>query len=132
MGESNKDRSDYRIEISGWGLDNSFFAERTDLLWTNDGEKQVQLRRALAEGAIVFVRLLSSEPSHVSVPVTYQVGNVVPMDRNGRCIVKLTQLHPRTKRSPAVKFASNPLEEGRSQCDATETPTELEPAEMLR
>ena len=53
---------DFRIEISGWGLDNSFFAERTDLLWTSDGEKHVQLHRALPEGAIVFVRLLASEP----------------------------------------------------------------------
>ena len=63
MGNSFNSSGDYRIEISGWGLDNSFFAERTDLLWTASGEKQVQLHRALPEGAIVFIRLLASEPS---------------------------------------------------------------------
>ena len=63
MGNSFNSPGDYRIEISGWGLDNSFFAERTDLRWTAEGEKQVQLHRALPEGAIVFVRLLASEPS---------------------------------------------------------------------
>ena len=132
MGESNSDRGDYRIEISGWGLDNGFFTERTELLWTNNGEKQVQLRRVLAEGAIVFVRLLSSEPSHGSVPVAYQAEDVVPMDRNGRCVVKLTQMHARSKRSPAAKSASNLQEEGQSQCDATETTMELEPLEIFR
>lgn len=132
MGGPNDNRSDYQIEISGWGLDNGFFTERTELLWTSDGEKQIQLHRALAEGAIVFVRLLSSEPSHGSVPVAYQAQDVVSMDRNGRCIVKLTQLHPRSKRSPAAKSASNVLEERQSQCDATETIMELEPAEVLR
>ena len=63
---------DFRIEISGWGLDNSFLVERTDLLWTSDGEKHVQLHRSLPEGAVVFIRLLASEPSSGSVPVAYR------------------------------------------------------------
>jgi hypothetical protein len=135
MGDSNKGRGDYRIEISGWGLDNSFFTEGTELLWTSDGEKQVEVHRALGEGSIVFVRLLSSEPINGSVPVAYQVEDVGPMDRNGRCLMKLAQLHPRSRQSRGPQYASKKIEgetEGRSRCEASEIVTELEPEEALR
>ena len=51
----------YRIEVSGWGLDAHLFVEETDLLWSQSGEKQMLLHRALPEGAIIFVRLLAPE-----------------------------------------------------------------------
>jgi hypothetical protein len=50
MGNSFNSPGDYRIEISGWGLDNRFFVERTELLWAANGDKQVQVHRALPEG----------------------------------------------------------------------------------
>jgi hypothetical protein len=123
---------DYRIEISGWGLDNSFFAERTDLLWTLDGEKHVQLHRALPEGAIVFVRLLASEPSAGSIPVAYQVRSAVPMDRNGRCRIGLTKLHLRSKESLSRENASNELEGSQRVCNVHEPETELQHEEILQ
>jgi hypothetical protein len=123
---------DYRIEISGWGLDNCFFAERTDLLWTIDGEKQVQLHRALPEGALVFIRLLSSEPSAGSVPVVYQVRSAVPMDRNGRCQMRLAQLHPRSKVSLSQENASNSSEDSRRVCNVLESESELQHEEILQ
>ena len=132
MGNSFNSSGDYRIEISGWGLDNSFFAERTDLLWTGDGEKQVQLHRALPEGAMVFVRLLASEPSSGSIPVAYQVQSVVPMDCNGRCQISLAQLHPRSKESLAEKTASNWSEDPQRVCDVQEFEVELEHEEILQ
>jgi hypothetical protein len=132
MGNSFNDPGDYRIEISGWGLDNSFFADRTDLLWTADGKKQVQLHRALAEGAIVFVRLLASEPSSGSVPVAYQVRGVVPMDRNGLCQMRLGQLHPRSKESLAREIASNQSEDPRRVCDVQVFEVELQQEEILQ
>jgi hypothetical protein len=132
MGYSFNSPGDYRIEISGWGLDNGFFAERTDLLWTDGGEKQVQLRRALAEGAIVFIRLLSSEPSNGSVPVAYQVEGVGVMDCNGRCQVKLTQLHPRSKESFSRKNASKCSEDAQRVCDVREGDMELQHEEVLQ
>ena len=124
--------SDFRIEISGWGLDNSFFVERTDLLWTSDGEKHVQLHRALPEGAIVFIRLLATEPSSRSVPVAYRIEGVVPMDCNGRCQMRLAQLHPRSKESLAAKNASNLLEDSRKVCDVHELENELHHEEILQ
>jgi hypothetical protein len=132
MGNSFNSSSDYRIEISGWGLDNSFFAERTDLLWTADGEKQVQLHRALPEGAVVFVRLLASEPSTGTVPVAYEVRDVVPMDRNGRFQMRLAQMHPRLRESSAGRIASKQVEDLRSVCDTREAEMELQLEEILQ
>ena len=123
---------DFRIEISGWGLDNSFFAERTDLLWTADGEKHVQLHRALPEGAVVFIRLLASEPSSGSVPVAYRVEDVVPMDRNGRCQMRLSQLRPRSKESLVQENASNLAEDRQRVCDVLAFENELQDEEILR
>lgn len=132
MGNSYNSPGDYRIEISGWGLDNSFFAERTDLIWTPGGEKKVQLHRALPEGAIVFIRLLSSESSTGSVPVAYQVQGVGPMDRYGLCQMRLAQLHPRAQESLAVKSASNDVEDLPRVCDAHEVEVELQREEVLQ
>jgi hypothetical protein len=132
MGDSFNYRGDDRIEISGWGLDSDFFAEKTDLLWTTDGEKQVQLHRALPEGTIVFVRLLASEPSSGSVPVAYQVQDVVPLNRSGRCQIKLAQLHPTSRESLSWKNASNGTEDSRRVCDVQEFEEQLQHEEILQ
>jgi hypothetical protein len=132
MGDSSNSRSNYPIEISGWGLDNAFFTENTDLQWPSGAEKQVWMNHAIAEGSIVFVRLLSAEPSNNSVPVAYQVEQAEPMDRVGRCLLKLAQMYPRSRRSQAAQGASNPAEESQSRCGASETGMALEPEEVLR
>jgi hypothetical protein len=123
---------DYRIEISGWGLDNSFFAERTDLLWAPDGEKQVRLHRALPEGAIVFLRLLGTQPSCGTLPVAYQVRCVAPMDCYGRCQMRLAQLHPRSKESLDGKNASNDSEDSQRVCNVQGIKEELQHEEILQ
>lgn len=138
MCDSSNSRGHYPVEISGWGLDNDFFTERTDLRWSGGEEKQVCMHRAVAEGAIVFVRLLCYEPANSSVPVAYQVEHAEPMDRNGRCLLTLAQMHPRSRRTPSAQGASNFVEgveeDKQSRCDANETETEtaLEPEEVLR
>jgi hypothetical protein len=123
---------DFRIEISGWGLDNSFFAERTDLHWTAGGEKHVQLHHTLPEGAIVFIRLLASEPTSGSVPVAYRVQGVMPMDCNGRCQMRLEQLRPQLQESLARKSASNVLEDLRKVRDVQELKSESQHEEILQ
>ena len=132
MRNSSNCPSDFRIEISGWGLDNSFFAERTDLHWGAHGEKHVHLHRALQEGAIVFVRLLAPEVSNGSVPVAYRVEGVLPMDCTGRCQVRLAQMRPRCKESPARKIASNVAEDAQKACDVQESECELQHEEILQ
>jgi hypothetical protein len=102
------------------------------LLWTAGGEKQVQLHRALTEGAIVIIRLLASEPSSGSVPVAYQVQDVVPMNCNGRCQMKLAQLHPTTRESLGRKNASNVSEDSERVCDVQEFEELLQHEEILQ
>jgi hypothetical protein len=60
---------------------------------------------------VVFVRLLASQPSTGTVPVACRVQSIVPMDRDGRCQIRLAQLHPRAQESPAGKIASKAPED---------------------
>ncbi|HTC62355.1 MAG TPA: hypothetical protein VK709_05895 [Candidatus Saccharimonadales bacterium] len=125
---------EYRIEISGWGADNSFFVERANLIWRSGGEKQVHLFRALPEGAMIFVRSISSDPSNLSVPVAYKVRTVLLMDSEGRYPMNLVQMHPRSmevKESLTRGIASN-KQEARRQCETNVSETTLEQEEILR
>jgi hypothetical protein len=128
---------DYRIEISGWGVDNSFFVERGNLVWRADGEKQVHLLRELPEGAMIFIRSISSDPSNLSVPVAYKVKTVTPIDSQGRYQTDLMQMRPRGKQSSGPKeslsseTASN-NREGKKSCETNEPGMALEHEEILR
>jgi hypothetical protein len=124
---------EYYIEISGWGADNCFFVERSNLVWRAGGEKQVHLHRELHEGAMIFVRSISSDPSNLSVPVAYKVKTVLSMDSEGRYPLDLVQMHPRgkePKESLYRRIASN-KQEARRQCEANESGTALEHEEIL-
>jgi hypothetical protein len=123
---------EYRIEISGWGLDECFFAEKTDLLWSQTGDKYVLLHRALPEGAMIFVRLLDSEPLKCSIPVPFQVTQVRLMDCNGQCEMRLVQIHPRLKAPNLGVVASYRPEDSRRECEPQESAKHLEPEEILR
>ena len=123
---------DYRVEISGWGADNSFFVERTDLQWTAAGEKDVQLHHSLPEGSMVFVRLLAPASSMGSVPMTYRVRRVLPMDSVGCFQMSLVQMHPRSRESFTERSASNDAEDSQKVCDATNSEADLQLEEILQ
>jgi hypothetical protein len=106
-----KSSGSYRIEVSGRGLDNNFFVENAELLWTPNGDKKLKLHRVLAEGAVVFVRLLSPETSNDSVPVPYRVDRIEPMNPRGYCHMKLRRVNPRSKESLSGESASNEVKE---------------------
>jgi hypothetical protein len=101
----------YRVEISGWDLNEEFFVEKTDLVWTRGGEKKLLSRHALPNGAIIFVRLATPGVSCNSVPVVYRVDNVQPMNSAGECEMRLLQLNPRGKESCTGDPASDKEEE---------------------
>lgn len=125
---------EHRIEISGWGGDNSFFVERVNLVWRAGSEKQVRLSRALAEGAMIFVRSTSSDPSNLSVPVAYKVTSVMPIDSHGRYPMDLMQMHPRSKESQE-SFTSGTAsnnQEAKRQCETNDSEMTLEQEEILR
>lgn len=134
MDELTKPSDNYRIEISGWGLDTSFFVESTDLLWDRGRDKKVLSRHAVSEGAIVFIRLLLPEPGGNTLPMAYQVAEVQPMDSNGWCEMHLKQLHPRTKVSNRGQSASNLLKGSREPdtCEAKESSVQMETEEVTQ
>jgi hypothetical protein len=120
MGDTLNYPGKYRIEVSGWGLDNIFFVEKTDLLWSQIGGTQVRLHRALPEGTIIFVRLVAPESLNRPIPVAYQVEDIKPMDSNGQCEMRLLQLCPRTKA---------PIEGGTASYSVEDLPNTCEPRE---
>ena len=122
----------YQIEISGWGLDKSFFVENTDLLWSQTGDQQVLLRRSLPKGAMIFVRLLTSESKKSSLPVAYQVEGVRPMDCTGKCEMQLLRINPRSKAPHSGGTASYVHEDSLSTCEPRESSTQMEPEEVLQ
>jgi hypothetical protein len=122
----------YRIEVSGWGLDNCFFDEKTEILWSQTGDKYVLLHRTLLEGAMIFVRLLDSEPKKSSVPVPFQVKAVRAMDCNGQCEMRLEQMTPRIKAPNRGVTASYRQEDSQRPCELSENALQLEPEEILQ
>ena len=96
----------YRIEVSGWGLNDAYFVEKTELQWTEGADKKLLLRRAVPEGAMIFVRLMAPENSFGSVPVAYQVESVQPMNSIGLCEMRLLRLHPRSRANVRREIAS--------------------------
>jgi hypothetical protein len=122
----------YRIEVSGWGLDNIFFEEKTDLFWSPSGGKRALLHRALPEGAMIFVRLLTAESRTRSVPVPYQVQDVRPMDCNGQCEMRLMRLYPRSKEPYTTESPSHISEGPLSASVPSENSAQLEPEEILQ
>ena len=122
----------YRIEDSGWGLDHCFFEEKTEMLWSQTGDKYVLLHRTLVEGAMIFVRLLDPESRKCPVPVPFQIKAVRAMDCNGQCEMRLEQLAPRIKAPHRGLAASYRQEDSQSPCEPRENATQLEPEEILQ
>jgi hypothetical protein len=121
----------YRIEVSGWGLNSAFFVEKTDLIWTSGDEKRLRLHHALADGAVVFVRLISPESSFGSAPVAYQVQSVQPMNSEGLCEMQLLRLHPRSKPHTRIEVASPTLKYSSKGHEAKEIAIQTEFEEVL-
>jgi hypothetical protein len=122
----------YQIDVSGWGLDNRFFVEKTDLHWSQTGDQHLLLRRSLPKGAMIFVRLLTSESMKSSLPVAYQVEGVQPMDCNGKCEMQLLRVNPRSKAPHSEGVASYVQEDSLSACEPRESSTQMEPEEVLQ
>jgi hypothetical protein len=136
-GMSNEESNDtnvpshFRVEVSGWGSDDSFFVEKTDLTWSGSGDKKLLLHHALAEGALIFVRLQASRFASSPIPIPYEVSGVEPMNRNGQCELRLTQFHPRSKESNPGEVASYLQEDSKTR-ESNEVSTQLEEEEILQ
>jgi hypothetical protein len=121
----------YRIEVSGWGLNDAFFVEKTDLHWTEGGEKKLLLRHALPDRAVIFVRLIAPETSFGSVPVAYQVECIQPMNSAGLCEMRLLRMQPRSKAHTRSEIASRAAEHSSKAYEPGESAIQSELEEVL-
>ena len=94
--------SNYRVEVSGWDVAESFFVEKVILELTESGERVVHLKHPLRQGLIVFLRLIESRIDFPALPVAYQVTGVAPGESDGVNRVSLKKLRRhRTNESEA-------------------------------
>lgn len=96
--------SSYRVEVSGWDTSDAFFVEKTMLDWSGGDRKEISLGSVLLEDAVVFVRLLQQVGKVDSVPIAYRASGV-KTGENGRTIVQLARLHPRTPFKETVSLS---------------------------
>jgi hypothetical protein len=66
----------YAVEISGWDSMEDFFVERCELEWNEQSGKQVALKRALNDSAVLLVRLLQTGEAERSHAVVYEASRV--------------------------------------------------------
>lgn len=91
----------YRVEVSGWNELESFFVERTSLLWDPSEGTQISLHSRIRDGAIVFVRLLQPVTDGNTFPVAYMIRRIEGPDLEGNAKVWIEQLRPRLEKREA-------------------------------
>lgn len=74
----------YRVEVSGWDDHKSFFVENSELDWSDGLGKRVTLNRPLADGSVVFLRLLQPMTNERANPVAYEAELIAKNDRGQR------------------------------------------------
>ena len=88
--------SKYTVEISGWDCKEQFFVERCELQWNEESGKQVGLKRAVNDNAILLVRLLQGGDPDRSQPVAYEAEGIGRM-KSGIYQFRLNMVAPRRR-----------------------------------
>jgi hypothetical protein len=84
----------YRVEISGWDLDEQFFVERAALEWRVGEQKTVLIQRRARQGALLFIRLLENSSPSRPFPVAYRVREVREREAGKLYELILSQVWP--------------------------------------
>lgn len=95
----------YAVEVSSWDCKEVFFVENCELDWNEESGKQITLKRALNDHAILLVRLLQQDHSDRSLPVVYDA-ELVGKTKSGLQQFRLKMAVPRLKEEP--NFAACP------------------------
>jgi hypothetical protein len=86
----------HAVEVSGWDRTESFFVETCELQWKKESDKQVTLKRALNDNAVLLVRPLEFDESDRSHPVVYEA-KWVGRTKNGLHQFRLNTVIPRRR-----------------------------------
>jgi len=84
----------YRVEVSGWDLNEQFFVERTALQWGQGEYRTVLIRQRVRQGALVFIRLLETVAPSRCFPVAYRARQVIERENGALYELKLSQVWP--------------------------------------
>ncbi len=84
----------YRVEVSGWDLNEQFFVERTALQWGDGDRRTVLVRQRVRQGSLVFVRLLEVPAPSRCFPVAYRARQVVERENGALYELTLSQVWP--------------------------------------
>ncbi len=84
----------YRVEISGWDVNEQFFVERAALQWGQGEQRTALIRRRVRPGALVFIRLLQDTAPSRSFPVAYRAGQVREREGQDSYELSLKQVWP--------------------------------------
>ena len=84
----------YRVEVSGWDLNEQFFVERAALQWGQGEYRTVLIRQRVRQGALVFIRLLEGVAPSRSFPVAYRARQVIERENGALYEMRLSQVWP--------------------------------------
>ena len=84
----------YRVEASGWDENDIFFVEKSQLARDEFAGKYIALDHMLADGAIIFVRMLQPSALRRSSPVAYEA-EFVGCSPEGNHRFRLSDAKPR-------------------------------------
>jgi hypothetical protein len=84
------------VEVSGWDSTEDFFVEKCELEWNEQSGKQVTLKRALNDGAVLLVRLLQASEAERSHAVVYEAARV-GQTKSGLYQFRLDRVVPRQR-----------------------------------
>jgi len=87
----------YRVEVSGWDLNEKFFVERTALQWGQGESKTVLLRQRVRQGTLVFIRLVEKAVPSRTFPVAYRARQVIERENGALYELTLNQVWPTTE-----------------------------------
>ncbi|HEY0701298.1 MAG TPA: hypothetical protein VGD60_00885 [Candidatus Acidoferrales bacterium] len=85
----------YRVEVSGWDANESFFVEKSTLLWTESLGKRLALKALVRIGSVLFVRLIKPLGGGNGLPVAYRAVEYGAANRGTQGMVTVEQLQPR-------------------------------------
>jgi hypothetical protein len=108
--DSQSSISDYRVEVSGWDVGESFFVEKATLELSLDGARSIHLRHPLRAGSMVFLRLIDSRVGFPALPVAYQVLEVSAAENEDLTRVTLRRLGHRRAEDEESKDTLPPSE----------------------
>ena len=87
-----------RVEVSGWDEDEIFFVEKSELSWDDFAGKHIALKHMLADGALVFIRMVQPISLRRSFPIAY-AAEFIACDPHGLHEFRLNPVQPRHGRN---------------------------------